>query len=306
MKTKLFCAAGVLLVVASALQAGDWPNFRGPNYDGISTETGWATNWSATPPKPVWKAKVGLGYAAVIVADGRAFTTGNTRDVDTVFCFDAQTGKVLWKHSYAAPVDAKYYEGGTSASPTVAGDRVYTLSKRGVVHCLSVTDGKVIWTKDLAAELDAKIPTWGFAGSVLIEGDRAILNVGSAGTASVISPRARRSSTKRSTTTSRRRSSACSRHVRCSSSSVKQYAFHETEKRRSSHACSVMVVSPSRTAHRPLSTGVSCMPGRRGAISTTADAMRSTPWKIESASSTTAVLRRTVCWRAGPSAPSGQ
>jgi outer membrane protein assembly factor BamB len=173
----------VLLGVASALPAGDWPNFRGPNHDGISRETGWATDWTATPPKPVWKAKVGLGYAAVIVADGRAFTTGNTRDVDTVFCFDAQTGKVIWKHSYAAPVDAKYYEGGTSASPTVAGDRVYTLSKRGVVHCLAAADGKVIWTKDLAAELDAKIPTWGFAGSILIEGDRAILNVGSAGTA---------------------------------------------------------------------------------------------------------------------------
>ncbi len=181
MKTKLSVVAAVFCAVA--VHAGDWPNLRGPNHDGISRETGWSAAALAEGPKTLWKAKVGLGFAAVTVADGRAFTTGNENDHDTVFCFDANTGNILWKHTYAAPLDAKYYEGGTSATPTVDGDRVYTVSKRGIIHCLAVADGKVIWTKNLSEELGAKIPTWGFAGSVFIEGDLAILNFGSTGTA---------------------------------------------------------------------------------------------------------------------------
>jgi len=180
----VICTAAVAICVSTApARSSDWPNFRGPDHNGISTETGWVRDWSASAPKIIWKAKVGLGFSAITVADGKAYTTGNTRDVDTVFCFDANTGKSIWKHSYPAPLDAKYYEGGTSATPTVDGDRVYAISKRGLIHCLAVADGKVIWSQDLAAELGAKIPTWGFAGSVLIEGNRAILNVGSTGTA---------------------------------------------------------------------------------------------------------------------------
>jgi len=175
----------VLSLVGGAvcLPAGDWPNFRGPDHNGISTETGWNQNWSDNGLKTVWKAKVGMGFAAVTVADGRAYTTGNSRNTDTVFCFDANTGKSLWKHSYPAPLDANFYEGGTSATPTVDGEHVYTISKRGLVHCLAVADGKVVWKKDLAEELGAKLPTWGYSGSVLIDGDRAIFNIGTAGTA---------------------------------------------------------------------------------------------------------------------------
>jgi len=163
--------------------AADWPNFRGPDYNGISKETGWAATWPAAGPKQLWKAKVGTGFASFAVANGRAYTTGNTDDTDHVFCFDAATGKEIWKHSYAAPLDPKYYEGGTSATPTVDGDRVYTFSKRGVVHCLDAAKGTVVWSKKLAEDLGAKMPTWGFAGSVLISGDLAIINVGTAGAA---------------------------------------------------------------------------------------------------------------------------
>lgn len=176
------CLAALALSVV-AVTAADWPNYRGPNHDGISKETGWTTAWPADGPKVLWKAKVGMGFSAIVVAKGRAYTQGNTSDVDTIFCFDATNGTSIWKHSYAAPLDAKYYEGGTSATPTVDGDQVYTVSKRGILHCLSAADGKVIWTKNLQEELGAKIPDWGFAGSVLIAGDLAIVNIGTAGTA---------------------------------------------------------------------------------------------------------------------------
>lgn len=183
--SKLSVAGAAVWLAASpvSLQANDWPHWRGPAFNGVSSETGWKTAWAGGTPKELWKASVGTGFASFSVADGRVYTTGNANDKDTLYCFDAATGKEIWKHAYDHPLDAKYYEGGTSATPTVSGGLVYCLSKRGHLVCLDAAKGTEVWTKDLAKELDAKIPTWGFASSVLVEGDKLIVNVGSAGTA---------------------------------------------------------------------------------------------------------------------------
>jgi outer membrane protein assembly factor BamB len=117
------------------------------------------------------------------VARNHVYTMGNTADQDVVYCFDAATGKPVWKQSYACPLDAMYYEGGTSGTPTVAGDRVFTLSRKGHLFCFDADSGKVIWTNNIAKELGAKIPTWGFAGSPYFENGRIYLNVGTEGTA---------------------------------------------------------------------------------------------------------------------------
>ena len=172
-----------LLAMTLPTRAADWPCFRGPDHDGISKETGWSVTWPAEGPKKLWKAKVGIGFASFAVRAERVYTTGNLKENDVVFCFDANTGAEVWKYSYPAKLDPKYYEGGPSATPTVDGDRVFTFSKRGVIHCLDAAKGTVIWSKNLMEELKAKMPTWGFAGSVLIEGDLAIVNIGTAGAA---------------------------------------------------------------------------------------------------------------------------
>lgn len=185
-KTSQTCWCLVASLISSVFCpaiAADWPHWRGPDLNGISRETGWQTEWPADGPKVLWKAEVGIGFSSFSIANGRAYTMGNANDTDSVFCFDAATGKAIWKHYYPAPLDAKYYEGGTSATPTVDSGRVYTLSKRGAVYCLDAAKGNVIWTKPLADELGAKMPTWGFAGSVLVEGDLLLVNVGGTGTA---------------------------------------------------------------------------------------------------------------------------
>lgn len=161
----------------------DWYRWRGPDLNGVSKETGWLAKWPAAGPKPLWKASVGMGFAGVSVSQGRAFTTGNQDDKDTVYCLDAETGNEVWKYSYDEELAPKYYDGGTSASPTVDGDRVYTLSKSGRLFCFEAASGKVVWQKDLAADTGAKQPEWGFASSPVVQGDLLILNVGSAGTA---------------------------------------------------------------------------------------------------------------------------
>jgi hypothetical protein len=173
----------LVLLVAAAARAEDWPNWRGPRHDGISTETGWRTNWPADGPKVLWRAEVGVGFSSFAVADGRAFTMGNAGGKDTVWCFDAETGEVLWSHSYPCPLMSKYYEGGTHSTPTVHGGKVYTFSKTGQVLCLAAADGKVLWARDLRENLGLKVPTWGFASSVRIVDDLAVVNAGSAGVA---------------------------------------------------------------------------------------------------------------------------
>jgi len=172
-----------LLFLPTILRANDWPRWRGPDLNGISKETGWTTSWPAEGPKQLWKAAVGIGFSSVTVANGRVFTIGNSNETDTVFCFDENSGKELWKHSYACPLDPKYYEGGPGSSATCEKDRVYTLSKRGHLICFDAATGKVQWQKNLIDELGVKKPEWGFAGSPLIEGDLLILNVGEGGTA---------------------------------------------------------------------------------------------------------------------------
>lgn len=180
MKNEKRIAILVLVTCLSVpLFGADWPHWRGPNYDGISTETDW-NPMALESPEIVWTAEIGTGFSTISVANGKAYTVANVdKETDVVYCFDALTGKELWRHEYPEPLAPKNYEGGASATPTVHDGKVYTLSKKGMAFCLNADTGKVVWEKSL----DFKPPTWSFAGSVLIVEEMAIYNVGSAGLA---------------------------------------------------------------------------------------------------------------------------
>lgn len=163
-------------------RAGDWPNWRGPNFDGVSGET--LPDPLPADPAIRWKAAVGIGFSTVSVARGRVFTMGNRDGTDTIWCLDADSGEVLWKHSYPCELDPRFYEGGPSATPTIHGSSVFTLSKKGHAFRLGFGTGKVIWSRDLVADHGFKPPEWSFASSPFVFEDRRIvLNVGGAGTA---------------------------------------------------------------------------------------------------------------------------
>lgn len=171
----------VSMIFCSGSLAEDWPRFRGPELDGISKESGWSSQGNL---KISWQAKVGLGHAGFVVASGRAITTGhNGKDTDTVYCFDATSGKEIWKHSYPHPLDDLYYAGGTTGTPTIDGDVVYHVARRGQLFCLDATTGAVKWSKHLSEDFGYKMPTWGFTGSPLVDGDRLLLTAGDAGIA---------------------------------------------------------------------------------------------------------------------------
>jgi outer membrane protein assembly factor BamB len=165
----------------ASASAADWPQWRGLNRNGISSERV-STNWPAAGPKVLWRAGVGTGFSSVSVSQGRAYTLGNTTNEDTIWCFDALSGKRFWRHSYPALLGPQYYEGGPGSTPTVDGNQVFTISKWGDVFCLDAAKGTVVWQHDLRKE--GLVPNrWGFAGSPLIWHGLVILNAGTAGTA---------------------------------------------------------------------------------------------------------------------------
>jgi outer membrane protein assembly factor BamB len=131
----------------------------------------------------VWRAEVGLGFSSVVISGGRAATAGHADGKDTVYGFDAATGRALWKHSYPAELGDKFFEGGTTGTPTYDGDRLYWLGRWGDLICFESETGRVVWQTQIAKETGAPIPMWGYTGAPLVSGDRLILNVGEAGAA---------------------------------------------------------------------------------------------------------------------------
>jgi outer membrane protein assembly factor BamB len=139
--------------------AADWPHYRGPNYDGVSSETGWSATWPASGPKVLWEREIGIGFATMSVSNGRLYATGNIDDHDILYCLDADTGKEIWKKSYPCPLLNKNHEGGPCATPTVEGDAVYMLSKNGDAIRFNALTGDIVWHKRLNKDLGFKFHT---------------------------------------------------------------------------------------------------------------------------------------------------
>lgn len=196
----------LLLIVAGltlpALQTrgDDWPQWLGPNRDGRWRETGIVDKFPESGLKTLWRAPVAGGYSGPAVADGRVFLTDFVRESgelknnpgqrselqgkERVLCFDAKTGRELWKREYNCPYQISY-ACGPRATPTVDGDRVYTLGAEGHLLCLTVKNGEILWAKDLKKEYQTQAPVWGFSGHPLVDGDRLVCLVGGEGSVAV-------------------------------------------------------------------------------------------------------------------------
>jgi outer membrane protein assembly factor BamB len=168
----------IFAIVCGTAWAADWPNYRGPNYDGISSETGFSASWPESGPKVLWKYSLGAGFASMAVSNGKVYATGNIDDNDLLYSLDAATGKEIWKKSYPCPLYSKNHEGGPCATPTIDGDAVYTFSKDGDAIRFNASNGEIVWHKKLNKEMGMKFPTWYFAGSPFIAGDLVIYNAG--------------------------------------------------------------------------------------------------------------------------------
>ncbi len=155
-----------------------WPQWRGPEANGISRETAWRTNWNEQSPRELWRSELGLGYSSFAVVDGRVYTMGHQDRRETVWCLDAETGEKVWSHSYPGALNDNLHTGGPAATPTVHGDRVYTLGKEGQLHCFNRGSGEVVWKHHLPQMLEVPVPEWGFSCSPLVVGEKLIIDAG--------------------------------------------------------------------------------------------------------------------------------
>jgi outer membrane protein assembly factor BamB len=167
---------------ASAARANDWPQFRGPNRDDVSTETGLLQDWPAGGPKFAWKAEgLGDGYSTVSVANKLVFTIGDKGNASFVTAVKEADGKAVWSAKLGKP-GAPGWGGfaGPRATPTVDGDSLFAVGQWGELLCVESATGKELWRKDFTKDFGGTRPEWGFAESPLVDGDNVMVTPGGA------------------------------------------------------------------------------------------------------------------------------
>lgn len=171
--------AALLLLPGSATAGEDWPQWRGPNRDGVSLETGLRQSWPDGGPPLIFRADgLGAGYSTVAVADGRIHTQGMHSGQEWVITLDAGTGSEIW----ATPHAEAYRDGrgdGPRGVPTVADGTVYALGARGQLTALEAASGEVLWTLNLLEQFGGRNISWGISESPLVIGDRVLVSPGS-------------------------------------------------------------------------------------------------------------------------------
>jgi outer membrane protein assembly factor BamB len=170
-----------VFLISIAAYGDDWPQWRGPNRDGLSLETGLLPSWPAGGPPLVWKATgLGAGYSTVTIDGGRMFTLGAARDVEYLIALDARTGKELWRTRLGRRYENNRGDGPRGA-PTVDGARVYALGGSGDLASVEAATGKVIWHVNLLSRFSAGNISWGISESPLVLSDRVLVNAGGRG-----------------------------------------------------------------------------------------------------------------------------
>ncbi|MBT6919451.1 MAG: PQQ-binding-like beta-propeller repeat protein, partial [Planctomycetaceae bacterium] len=175
------------------VKAEDWPQWQGPNRDGIWHEEGIIESIPADGPPVLWRVPLAGGYSGPAVVgerlyvadymkrDGDLDNNPNNRSLlsgkERVLCFDTTTGKEIWTYEYDCPYSISY-AAGPRCTPTVSDGRVYALGSEGNFLCLDASDGHLLWQKDFKEAYSAKTPIWGFCGHPLVFDDLVICVVG--------------------------------------------------------------------------------------------------------------------------------
>jgi outer membrane protein assembly factor BamB len=166
-----------VILCAFALQAAakDWYQWRGPNRDGISSETGLSHDWSSDAPELLWRTKgLGKGMSSVAISNGKLYTLGVKNGETVLICRKLEDGREVWENSLGG-------KGNPNCTPTVDPEAglVFGLTKDGILSCLKADSGEVVWTKSYAKDFGGKMMSgWGYSESPLVDGDWLICTPG--------------------------------------------------------------------------------------------------------------------------------
>jgi len=182
-KTLISMAILVVSVASqtSAQTAGNWPQWRGANRDGISKETGLLKQWPTDGPPLAWKAAgAGGGYSSFAISNGKLYTMGLRGDREFVIAFDVATGKQLWATAHGAAFRNDRGDG-PRGTPTVDGANIYSLGGNGDLSAIEARTGKLLWTMNVLQKFGGSNIIWGISESPLVIGEKLLVNAGGPG-----------------------------------------------------------------------------------------------------------------------------
>ena len=159
----------------------DWPNWRGPNFDGKSTSIGIKTDWEKSLKK-IWEVdylcqgNATASWAAPVIQGNRLIVPGRDENSDLVFCINSGSGKLIWKGSYKSEAVTAHGPG-ARATPAINDNKVYTYGRNGDLACWQLLDGKMIWKKNVK-DIGGEEPDWGLSSTPLVFEDKVIIQGG--------------------------------------------------------------------------------------------------------------------------------
>lgn len=172
------------LILIGVAHSQDWPQWRGPNRDGVVGSFVPPKAWPATL-KSIWKVPVGEGHSSPVIVGGRVYLNSRVGEQEAVAAYDLRSGKELWKDSYSAPYSmnpaATGHGKGPKSTPVVSGGRLYTLGISGILSCYEIATGKLRWRKEFGAQFKQTSPAFGTAMSPVVDGSLLILHAGGSG-----------------------------------------------------------------------------------------------------------------------------
>ena len=170
-------------VASGAAAGGDWPQWRGPNRDGVSAETGLLKQWPSGGPPAAWTISgLGKGYGSVSVRGDDLFVQGTEGSSSVVVRLRRSDGGKVWSRPLGRTLDQDK-GGGPRGTPTVDGDVLFALSEAGDLACLRAADGGVVWTRNILADFGGRNPNWLLSESPLVDGPNLIVTPGGRGAA---------------------------------------------------------------------------------------------------------------------------
>lgn len=166
----------LLFLLSFQLYAGDWPQWRGPDRSGVSSETGLLQSWPDTGPTLLWEGgAVGEGFSSLAITGGRIFTMGDKDGSSHLYALKQDGGSPLWQVQIGK-AGGNY--SGTRCTPTVDGDSVYALGQFGDLVCVDASSGRIRWRKNLTEDFGGNSGGWNFSESVLVDGNNVICSPG--------------------------------------------------------------------------------------------------------------------------------
>jgi outer membrane protein assembly factor BamB len=177
-QTRSTSSGGTENLILPVIQAEDSPAYRGARRDGIVTGPSLNQDWSARPPKELWRHPCGAGYSSFAVVGPYALTLEQRGPNEAVVCYDAASGQQLWVHEYPAAFDEAMGGPGPRSTPTVHDDAVYTFGAFGDLCCVGLVDGKLRWHVNSLEQFQTPNTIWAMTSSPLIDQNRVIINIG--------------------------------------------------------------------------------------------------------------------------------